>query len=71
MPEPYYSDDLVTLFHGRCEDVLPTLDVSGSVHLLTDPPYFKVKDEAWDNQWGKADEFLAWMGDMLDHTKPS
>lgn len=35
--EPYYSDDWATIYHGRCEDVLPTL---GPVDLiLTSPPY--------------------------------
>ena len=66
----YYSDDAVTLYHGRCEDVLPTLSLTGSVHLLTDPPYFKVKDNDWDNQWSKSAEFLDWMGDWLDLAKP-
>ena len=68
--KPYYQDDLVTLYHGRCEDVLPTLSLTGSVHLLTDPPYFKVKDNDWDNQWSKSAEFLDWMGDWLDLAKP-
>ena len=68
--KPYYQDDAVTLYQGRCEDVLPGLSLSGSVHLLTDPPYFKVKDDAWDNQWGKAAEFLDWMGEWLDLVKP-
>jgi len=68
--KPYYQDDLVTLYNGRCEDVLPTLSLSGSVHLLTDPPYFKVKDNDWDNQWSKSAEFLDWMGDWLDLAKP-
>lgn len=66
----YFEDEMVQLHHGRCEDVLPTLKVSGSVHLLTDPPYFKVKDEAWDNQWKKSHEFLDWMGLWLDLAKP-
>lgn len=36
-PTPYYSDDLVTLYHGRTEDVLPTLsDVAAT---FTSPPY--------------------------------
>jgi adenine-specific DNA-methyltransferase len=34
--------------------------------LLTDPPYFKVKGEAWDRQWDKPDQFLAWLGSLLD-----
>lgn len=36
-PTPYYSDDLVTLYHGRAEDVLPSL--SPVDHVITDPPY--------------------------------
>lgn len=39
MTEPYYSDDLVTLYHGDCTDVLPRLPKGGADLLLTDPPY--------------------------------
>ncbi len=34
---PYYQDDLVTIYHGRAEDVLPTL--SGVDLVFTSPPY--------------------------------
>jgi DNA modification methylase len=34
---PYYSEDGITIYHGRAEIVLPTLDRCGL--LLTDPPY--------------------------------
>lgn len=34
---PYYEDGAVTLHHGRCEDVLPSLDAVD--HVITDPPY--------------------------------
>lgn len=34
---PYYQDDLVTLYHGDCRDVLPHLETS--THVITDPPY--------------------------------
>ena len=34
---PYYSDDTVTIYHGDCRDILPTLGVSDLV--VTDPPY--------------------------------
>ena len=36
---PYYRDDAVTLYHGRCEDVLPTLPAGGVDLVFTSPPY--------------------------------
>jgi site-specific DNA-methyltransferase (adenine-specific) len=36
---PYFERDGITIYHGDCRDVLPTLE-AGSVDLvLTDPPY--------------------------------
>ena len=37
--KPYYSDDLVTIYNARCEDVLPSIDPASVDLLLTDPPY--------------------------------
>lgn len=36
-PEPYYDEGGVTIYHGDCRDVLPSLDTADL--LLTDPPY--------------------------------
>lgn len=69
MVQPYYQDDYVTLFHGDSLEVMPTLGVEAHV-LLTDPPYFKVKKDAWDNQWGGASEFLAWMDKWMGYAQP-
>ena len=35
--EPYYQDEHVTLWHGNCEDILPSL--APVHHVITDPPY--------------------------------
>jgi DNA modification methylase len=36
---PYYDQDGITIFHGDCRDVLPTLDPASVDLLITDPPY--------------------------------
>lgn len=32
--------------------------------IYTDPPYFKVKGEAWDHQWENPAKFLEWIGEL-------
>ena len=36
--KPYYSEGGITIYHGDCREVLPTLDLAGAV-CITDPPY--------------------------------
>jgi DNA modification methylase len=36
--EPYYQDELITLYHGDCRKIVPQLKGKFSL-LLTDPPY--------------------------------
>lgn len=48
----YYTDDLVTLYHGDSLDVLCGMD-SGSVDsCVTSPPYFGLRDYGEDGQYG-------------------
>lgn len=70
-PAPYYSDDLVTLYHGDSLNVMTELEAESVDVLLTDPPYFNVKEDDWDRQWSKHDEFLTWLGEALDVATPS
>ena len=35
----YYEDDLVQLYQGDCQDLLPTLPRHRRVLVLTDPPW--------------------------------
>ena len=62
---PYYQHEGVTIYHGDCLSVLPELPDNSVDMVLTDPPYFKVKGDAWDNQWDKPAEFLAWLDRVL------
>jgi site-specific DNA-methyltransferase (adenine-specific) len=58
--------DGICLVHGDCREVLPVLE-EASVHLIAaDPPYFKVKGEAWDRQWDKPEQFIAWLGGVFE-----
>jgi site-specific DNA-methyltransferase (adenine-specific) len=57
-----------TLMLGDCRDILPTLGKVDAV--VTDPPYYGVKDDEWDNQWRNEQEFLDWLGSVLDFCSP-
>ena len=36
---PYYEKDGITIYHGDCIDVLPTLRCDRVAATITDPPY--------------------------------
>jgi site-specific DNA-methyltransferase (adenine-specific) len=36
---PYYEQDGITIYHGDCREILPTLDTASIDLVLTDPPY--------------------------------
>ena len=57
-----------TLHLGDCRDILPTLGKVDAV--VTDPPYYGVKDNEWDNQWRNEQDFLDWLGSVLDLCSP-
>jgi DNA modification methylase len=48
---PYYEQDGVTIYHGDCADVIPTL--AGVEIVLTDPPYCPELDTGKLNRIGK------------------
>ena len=53
------------LLHGDCLEVLPTLTAASVDLVLTDPPYYKVKKDAWDRQWKTPEDYLTWLRRVL------
>ena len=39
LPEPYYDQDGITIYHADCREILPLLEPNSIDLVLTDPPY--------------------------------
>lgn len=48
--------------HGDCLEVMRGMADNSVDAIVTDPPYFKVKGEAWDHQWDNTEQFIEWIG---------
>lgn len=77
---PYWSDDLVTLYHGDAMEILPTLTAGTAHAIVTDPPYIigavsagsiASKSGGWADMMNSALWFTAWYRHcdrLLKHT---
>lgn len=56
---PYYEDASVTLYHGDCRDVMPSIDRADAV--ITDPPYnLRTEDIALEGRSAMKRDFGTW-----------
>jgi site-specific DNA-methyltransferase (adenine-specific) len=55
-----------TLHLGDCLEVMRTMADCSVDAVVTDPPYFRVKDEDWDRQWDNPVAFLAWLDQVAE-----
>jgi site-specific DNA-methyltransferase (adenine-specific) len=55
-----------TIHGGDCLEVMRGMADNSVDAIVTDPPYFKVKGEAWDRQWDKPTQFLAWLDTIAE-----
>lgn len=60
------NDNNFDLRQGDCLELMLDLPSNSVDLILTDPPYFKVKGELWDNQWAKPKQFLSWLDTVLE-----
>lgn len=51
----------VELVNADCLQYLATLPDNTIDLIVTDPPYFKVKPNGWDNQWNGDTDYLRWL----------
>ncbi|MFO6427074.1 DNA methyltransferase [Escherichia coli] len=53
------------LINAHCLEFIRTLPENSVDLIVTDPPYFKVKPEGWDNQWKGDADYLQWLDQCL------
>ena len=51
----------ITIYNANCFDILKQLPDKSVNLILSDPPYYKIKTDSWDNQWKKFDDYLDWI----------
>lgn len=64
MTTPYYEADGITIYHGDCREVLPSIDCTGVNVVIGDPPYGEtnLRWDRWPNGW------IAAVGDAVPPT---
>ncbi len=63
---PHYADDLVTLWHGDCLDVLRTLPDNSVDSVVTDPPAgITFMGKGWDDDKGGREEWVRWFAEVM------
>lgn len=63
MPEPYYDEGGITIYHGRAEDVLPLLPAESVELVFTSPPYNL--DNSTGGSFPRGKSFGRWAGGAL------
>jgi len=77
MMEPYYHDAAagITIYHGDCREVLPTLSQSSVDVVLTDPPFFMPATHYqsrvdWQRSWSDTSVLASFWSVVLDAALP-
>lgn len=51
--------------NSDCVSFLKTLDDKSIDSILIDPPYYRVVNDGWDNQWFTIDEYYSWCREWI------
>lgn len=52
------------IINADCMDILKQLPEKSVDCILTDPPYFGIVKNDWDNQWKDIFDFQRWVGEL-------
>ena len=68
---PYYDRDGITIYHGDCREVLPSLAANSVDLLLTDPPFFMPANHYqsrvdWQRSWSDTSVLAAFWSTVVD-----
>ncbi len=55
----------LTIYKSDCLAFLKTVEDNSVDLIATDPPYYKVKNDGWDNQWESKGEYFIWLNQVL------
>ena len=53
------------IYNEDCISYLGKLNSKSIDTIILDPPYYKVVNEEWDNQWKDLNEYLEWMENII------
>src|SRR5690606_28584722 len=54
------------IMQGDAREMLWWLPTDSVDLILTDPPYYRVKDAAWDRQWDTPAKYLDWLDSVAE-----
>lgn len=54
------------IIQGDCLEIMKSMPDNSVDLVLSDPPFHKVKKEAWDRQWSSDDAFLSWIDQIAE-----
>ena len=73
LPDPYYADDFVTIYHGDAREIVPALAGRGfrTPCVITDPPFFMpaqhyASRSDWQRSWGDTAILGSWFRAVVD-----
>jgi DNA modification methylase len=72
---PYYDEGGITIYHGDCLEILPTLRRESIDLVLTDPPFFMPAQhyatrKKWQRSWGDTSILATWWRQVVEATVP-